>query len=60
MAKANVIDSRLRIASASLRGYRRRPESNRNDIEIKFWQREVDRLLDAKLAAKESPECLNA
>lgn len=48
MAATNVIDRRLKIASASLKSYRRTGDIILSD----FWEREVDRLLDAKLAAQ--------
>lgn len=49
MADTNVIDSRLKIASASLISYRRRGDV----LLTAFWEREVDRLLDAKLNAQQ-------
>jgi len=49
MPESPVIDNRLKIASATLRSYRRLGDP----VLIDFWQTEVDRLLDRKLATKE-------
>jgi hypothetical protein len=48
MPNDNAIDARLKIASASLKGYRRRGDK----VLTEFWQQEVDRLLDARLTTK--------
>ena len=56
MAATNVIDieNRLRIASASLRRYKRLDsETGRNAIEIRFWTEKIDALLDAKLNVRQ-------
>ena len=49
MPATNVIDNRLKIAAASLKGYRRTGD----EVLTQFWQAEVDRLLDAKLNGRQ-------
>jgi len=51
MPETPVIDGRLKLATASLRSYRKRGDQ----VLIDFWSKEVDRLLDKKLATQKDP-----
>jgi uncharacterized protein YdaU (DUF1376 family) len=45
VSQTNVLDDQLKVAAASLRGYRTKGDATL----ISFWSRQIDRLLDERL-----------